>query len=195
MSVKQEDHRVPDVAKGPDAGDSDESYAGLWTSTERAGKMEDEEGLPGEVSPVNPAAIRGPSGIWNEETLPVMDWEAPEHRVVLPEELLIAWGIPTPVLRWSREKLIRVQETRPRDAHVVRELSRYLERWMVIGEEAGFYRGNIRILLQDEVGRWCAVSVGELQGSYNVITVIGGSDVGFYWNRLAGMIEPVTREK
>lgn len=59
-------------------------------------------GQPGEESPHNPAAIRGPNGIWHEELLPVTDWEVPERRVVIPDDLQMVIGLPVPVLRVSR---------------------------------------------------------------------------------------------
>lgn len=61
---------------------------GSWLLRE---DREDDDTL-GAASPVNPAAVRGPSGIWNEESLPVTEWEAAEHRVVLPQSLQKALG-------------------------------------------------------------------------------------------------------
>jgi len=158
--------------------------------------MGEGEGCPGEVSPVNSAAVRGPNGIWNEETLPVMEWEVVESRVVIPVDLQRSFKFESPaVLRISDKKLRRMNIDRPQDQHVLRELSHYLEAWRFHGEEV-HRPGNQRILIQDESGRWYAVSIGpDRNGSHNVITLIGGSDRDYFQNRLNGMRDVVEREK
>lgn len=128
--------------------------------------------------------MRGPSGIWNEETLAITDWEAPSRRVVIPESLQLAMSLGTPVLRWDAKKATKLWRDRPRDAHVRDDLTRYLAGWEYCGEEKR--AGNIRVLFQDEDGRWYAFSMGVLQRSFNAITVVGGSDAGFLNNRLRG---------
>ena len=148
-----------------------------------------------ETSLVNAQAVRGSSGIWNEETLPVTEWEIPEHRVVLSQDLQRSLNLETPVLRMSEVKYRRIHDSRPQDRHILRELSRYLSNWDCHGNEAG-RPGNHRVMLQDERRRWYAVSIGpDKNRSYNVVTVIGGSDAGFLQNRLNEMRNVVRRER
>lgn len=145
-------------------------------------------GQPGEISLYNTAAIRGEHGIWNEDSLPVTEWEAAEHRVVVPASLQASLTLPVPaVLRWDDEKYRLVVNQRHRDLPVILNLTHYLSTWRYHGEEIGEHAGNQRILLQDDYDRWYAVSIGPLQGSHNVITVIGGSDRRYLDNRKRGM--------
>ena len=51
-----------------------------------------------DVHPLNPDARRGPSGIWNDTTLPITDWEVPDQRKVLPREIQLFVGSPHPVI-------------------------------------------------------------------------------------------------
>lgn len=151
-------------------------------------------GRPGEISPYNPGAARGPNGIWNEETLPVMEWEAAEHRVVVPLHLQQSLLLPTPVLRWAGIKYRVALEKHARDQRIVLELSRFLDGWQYHGLERGAYAGNGRILFPDGAGRWYALSIGpDRNGSYNVITIIGGSDAAFLANRLRGTLDIARR--
>jgi hypothetical protein len=140
--------------------------------------------------------MRGVNGIWNEDALPVTEWEAPEQRVVVPAGLRESLILPVPaVLRWDEEKYRLTISQRQRDLPVIRDLSRYLANWQYHGEERSPRSGNQRILFQDETGRWYAVSIGPLQDSTNVITVIGGSDKRYLGNRLRGMENVVERER
>lgn len=109
------------------------------------------------VSPNNPHARRVVGGIWNEDVLPIAEWEAAEQRVVLPEDLQRALGLDTPVLRWDREKYETVAQGHNRDLPVIRDVSQYLNRWAYYGEEINC-PGNYRISFQDESGRWYAAS-------------------------------------
>lgn len=61
-----------------------------------------ESGRPGELHPHNPAVVLGNHGIWNEDSLPLTDWEVPERRVVIPSSLQASIGLPVPILRVSR---------------------------------------------------------------------------------------------
>lgn len=58
-----------------------------------------------EVSPYNSRARRAKGGIWNGDVLPIMEWEAAEHRMVVPEDLQRALGIDTPVLTVGLEEI------------------------------------------------------------------------------------------
>ncbi len=134
-----------------------------------------------------------PGGVWNEDELPVLEWEAAEHRVVLPESLQRSLGINVPVLRWDREKYTAVAMGHHRDRHVIQNVSRYMAVWAYHGEEIA-RPGNMRVLFQDEAGRWYAASLGPRQGEYTFITLFGGSDQGFRDNRLRGMHNVVQRD-
>jgi hypothetical protein len=84
---------------------------------------------PGDVHPHNPAAIRGPNRIWNEDALPITDWEVPEYRVVVPADLQSIIRLPVPVLRVSRNIHVK-QITKHADTRVYYEqLSQILARW------------------------------------------------------------------
>lgn len=104
-----------------------------------------------ETSPYNPFAVRGPRGIWNEDSLPVTPWEDPDQRVVVPSALRRSLTLPVPdVLRWDAEKYRLVVSQHERDLLVTRDLSRRLNDWKYHGEETGEHTGNQRILFQDE---------------------------------------------
>lgn len=126
-----------------------------------------------ERHPLNPGVRRGTNGIWNEDTLPVMDWEIPEKRVVLPESLQRALDLPdAPVLRWDAVKYRTVVTKHVRDLPIIDDLSRHLDQWAYVGTET--VTGNVRVLFSVD-RRWYAVSIGERQGGHTVISVFGGT--------------------
>lgn len=86
-----------------------------------------------EISPYNPRAHRLPGGIWNEDELPVLEWEAAEHRVVLPEDLQRVLKIETPVLRWARSKRDRVFREHGYLADLLNDPASGLARWEYAG--------------------------------------------------------------
>lgn len=69
---------------------------------------------PDGIHPSNPNATIGTDGIWNSDSLPILEWEDPWSRVVLPESVQRAIG-SDPVLRWSRDKVTKVRADHPRD--------------------------------------------------------------------------------
>ncbi len=155
-----------------------------------------------ETHPLNPDAVRRPSGSWNEDSLPITEWENPAHRVVLPASLQVSLALPIgPVLRWDTRKLQVVIREHARDQHVIDDLGRYLTAWRFHGvETAEDLAGrrirtiNQRILFQDEHRRWHPVSIGPLLGSDNVITVFGSSKPNFVENRLRWLVDVVERK-
>lgn len=148
--------------------------------------MDDEEGRPGDVSPVNPGAVRGPTGIWNEETLPVTEWESPEHRVVVPTLLQSVLNLEQSVLRWSQEKLDTITSKRPELVHIIENLDSELNGWQWIGIEKD--TGYTRVLFIGSNQRYYALTLGEdRNGSWNAITIVGSSNPGFVGNRLRGV--------
>lgn len=88
-----------------------------------------------EVSPYNSRARRVPGGIWNEDVLPVVEWEAAEHRVVLPEDLQHVLSIEAPVLRWARGKRERVFRERRHVTFLLDDPTSTLARWRAAGPD------------------------------------------------------------
>lgn len=112
-----------------------------------------------ETHPLNSAATRRPGGYWNEDRLPVADWELPADRVVLPEHLQHVLGDDTPpVLRRAKRKYQAVNSKHMRDRAVLSHLSAYSNGWQYVGIEPG--RQVRRVLFQDESQRWYSASFG-----------------------------------
>lgn len=88
-----------------------------------------------EVSRFNPDAVRGPNGIWNEETLPVLDWEDAAHRIVLSADLQRNLGLVQPVLRWQRDKRLRAFQKHLRIAHLGFSDAGFWAEWERFGTE------------------------------------------------------------
>lgn len=139
-----------------------------------------------EVSPFNPAARRIEGGIWNEDVLPVMDWEIAEMRVVMPADLQTVLGFETPVLRWRRSKFEHVIAThaQPTEQQVLNDLSGYLNRW----ERAGLAPAKTetwRVFFRKDV-RWVLVVIGrDREGSLNAIAMYSPSDKNYLRNMIA----------
>jgi len=148
--------------------------------------------IPRETHPLNPAVRKDANGIWGGDELPVMEWEAAEARVVLSPGMQERLQFESPVLRWATRKYTLVASVHSRDSHVIADLSGYLERWQYLGREAN-NPSTRRVMLQDEQGRWYAVTLGSLLGSENVVTVTGSSRTNFLRNRLTGMAGVVER--
>jgi hypothetical protein len=93
----------------------------------------------GEVSRFNSAAVRGPKGIWNEHVLPIVQWEAAGHRVVVPLHLQQALGFEAPVLRWSKEKRRDVLATHRQviEQIYLADVASFLNAWMYAGPHLG----------------------------------------------------------
>lgn len=129
-----------------------------------------------EISPYNPRAHRLPGGIWNEDELPVLEWEAAEHRVVLPEDLQRVLKIETPVLRWARSRRERVTEMhgQPMEQRQAGNLSFYLSTWTHAGPDST--RAATWHVFFEEGGRGTQVVLGrDANGSMNVITLYSPS--------------------
>lgn len=128
-------------------------------------------GRPGEVSPYNPNAIRGPNGIWNEESLPVMEWEAADQRVVVPLNLQRVLGLETAVLRWASVKHSKVvrDHNQPTEHRQRQEIEQCLDEWEWAGLEPG--KPNVWRVFYRHVGRWGLIVIGrDRNGSLNVVT-------------------------
>lgn len=151
--------------------------------------------MEGDINPHNRDAIRGPNGFWNEHLLPIMAWEDPAQRVVLPATLVASLPLPiSPVLRWDAAKYRDVLAKHERDRQVIANLTEHLGAWSYHGEETDEHAGNQRVLFQDETGRWYAVSIGPLGDSDNMITIIGSNRAAFQANRLRGLRNVIERE-
>lgn len=150
---------------------------------------------PGEISLYNPHAVAGPHGIWNEETLPVTEWEAPECRVVIPDHLQMSLHLKVPpVLRWADAKYREVAARHARDMAIINDLTRYLDGWQFHGLETGTKAGKELILFEDEQGRWYSVSIGaDRNGSYNIVTAFGSSQRAFMRRCLRDLVGVVKK--
>lgn len=148
-----------------------------------------------EISPINPRAHRIPGGIWNEDTLPILDWEAPQHRVVISEDLQHVCGVDVPVFRWAKSKYQRVLErhSQPIELRVIQNLSEHMAGWRFAGLEPG--KADIwRVFFQVEY-RWCVAVLGrDRNESHNVITIHSPSDRNYLQNMIAKG-DYVTREE
>jgi hypothetical protein len=89
----------------------------------------------GEVSRFNANAIRGPNGIWNEETLPVLEWEAAEYRIVLPLDLQMGLELEQPTLRWEADKRLRAYTKHPTLASIDFTDAGFWAHWERFGPE------------------------------------------------------------
>jgi hypothetical protein len=139
-----------------------------------------------EISSHNPRAHRTPGGIWNEDELPVLEWEAAEHRVVLPESLQRALGIDTPVLRWAREKRDRVAQShgQPNERRQAENLGFYLSMWTHAGPDRS--RSATWHVFFEEDDRGTQVILGrDGNGSVNVVTLYSPSRPNALENRIA----------
>lgn len=132
--------------------------------------------------PVNGDVTSDYKGIWGGDDLPILRWESPHQRVVLPTSLADVLPVNTPVTRWSAEKLEALAEKRPDVIEVVNRLSEELVNWSVAGIEN--HTGNWRVLFVGSDKRFYAVSFGvDATGSWNAITIVGSSKPSFWRNR------------
>ncbi|MBA2469453.1 MAG: hypothetical protein H0V37_08610 [Chloroflexia bacterium] len=60
-------------------------------------------GCENEQSPYNIAAVKSVSSIWNEDTIPVVPWEEPTQRKVLPKHVQEYIGAIDPIIRVPKE--------------------------------------------------------------------------------------------
>lgn len=136
--------------------------------------MEDEERFPGQVSPVNPAAVRGPSGIWNEETLPIMEWEVPEQRKVIPKSVQHSIRRSAAVIRVSID-IDRKQRSKHRELVAFYEAFD-MEGWIFV-REIRDVRGSkwefVQIVDEGEGGPWPLMFVlgHDERGSLNLVSL------------------------
>lgn len=125
-----------------------------------------------EVSPFNPTAIRGSSGIWNEYVLPILEWEDARHRVVVPAHLQHALNLDAPVLRWSRAKRrdVLAAHRQAIERFFLADVTRFLDAWTYTGPQPG-RRNTWRVFVLDE-RRWSMAVIGRDEwGSMNFITL------------------------
>lgn len=150
---------------------------------------EDDDGTfgpTGEVSPYNSMAVRGRDEIWNEASLPVTSWETAAYRVVLPEALQRAMGVPEPVARWAEAKRAAVLAVHRRDESVVAALAHHLNAWRYVGQENG--RDATWCVVFQVDGRWHSATISrDAGGSLNIVTVFGSNKRRFVENRLKRM--------
>lgn len=134
------------------------------------GLEEDESADAIETHPFNIAAMRRRGGYWNEESLPVTDWEIPDHRLVLPKSLQDRSRSPTAVLRWSKVKRNLVVRTRSSESDRLDRLSDLLATWEYFGinpETPAVWEVLFR-----EHGRWYVAVFGpDRNESWNMLTM------------------------
>ena len=141
----------------------------------------------------NPRATKQ-GGVWCKADYPILDWESPEHRIVLPQNLQTALELEEPVLRWARQKRANVLNDHAFDASVIQGIDVYLENWSYCGRERGV-TDSWRVLFNVEA-RWYSLVIGrDGTGSLNVVTVFGSSSTSFLRNRLRGMLNIVEQQK
>ena len=139
-----------------------------------------------EISSINPNAHRVPGGAWNEEELPILSWEAPEHRIVLPSDLQRLCDFDGPVLRWAKSKYQRVveQHSQPIELLVFRDPSSHISGWLRAGPEPGRAE-RWRVFFQVE-HRWFVAVIGrDRNGSQNIVTIHSPSDRNYLPNMMA----------
>lgn len=142
----------------------------------------------------NPFVVRSPSGIWGEDILPVTEWEAAEHRVVMPLFVARLVRMNPGILRWADIKFKQVREKHARDIAAIYTLDRHVANWQFLGIERT--TGHYRLLFQDNADRWYAFTFGkDRNDSWNAISITGGSANHFLENRLRGMKEVQARKK
>lgn len=126
----------------------------------------------GEVSRFNPTAIRGANGIWNEHVLPIVEWEAAAHRVVVPIHLQHTLGLDAPVLRWSHAKRHDVLATHRQmiEQTYLADIASFLNAWVYAGPQPGS-RSNWRVFVLDDDSWSMAVIERDDGGSMNFITL------------------------
>jgi len=139
-----------------------------------------------EVSPYNSQARRRSGGIWNEDTLPVMEWEDAQHRVVLPEDLQIALGIDTPVLRWARNKHTLVLSThgQANERRQAERIEFYLSSWDYAGPDPN-RPASWHVFFEDEGRRTLVVFGRDANGSMNMVTLYSPKRPGALKNRMS----------
>ena len=118
-----------------------------------------------ERHPLNPGARRGTNGIWDEDSLTVMDWEIPKKRIVLPESLEHALDPPeSPVLRWDAVKYRVVVAKHAHDLPIIDDLTIHLDQRAYVGTETVIGNVPVLFLVDGRAGMW-SVSVNVREGT------------------------------
>lgn len=97
----------------------------------------------GDLHPLNPGARKGPNGIWNEKTVPVVEWEVPGHRKILPLEIQAFVASPHPVIRVPIEIHEKELTKHAASRHMYDDFERQISRWTHRGVK-DFGNGDIR---------------------------------------------------
>lgn len=119
--------------------------------------------------PLNPAVRKDANGIWGGDELPVMEWEAPEARVVIPKSVSDATGARTSVLRLSRSKQAQMLQKRPGTETLLASLDELLPGWTHMGQESADAE-VWRVIFPGEGHQNQLVFGPDRAGSWNVIT-------------------------
>lgn len=95
------------------------------------------------VHPLNSGAWKGRNGIWNETTLPVVEWEVPHQRKVLPLDIQAFIAAPHPVIRVPLEIHIKELGKHAASRHMYDDFEHQISRWTHRGVK-DFGNGDIR---------------------------------------------------
>lgn len=96
-----------------------------------------------DAHPLNPDARKGPNGIWNETSVPVVEWEVPHHRKVLPLDIQSFMAAPNPVIRVPVEIHAKELTKHAASRHMYDDFERQVSRWTHRGVK-DFGNGDIR---------------------------------------------------
>ncbi len=150
-----------------------------------------------EISPINSRAHRVPGGIWNEDELPILPWEAAEHRKVVPPSIQLWTGLGIHVVRVSID-VVRKQYGKHSDVRTWFDMFE-IDDWVygrVVVDERG-RKWEIVQLIEDGSGEpWPLVTVlGEdSAGSINLVSM-HRKNRRWMRNLLAGRLGFVARER
>ncbi len=126
-----------------------------------------------EAHPNNPTVRLGPNGVWGEDILPVTVWEAPEHRVVLPEVSQRKWGVEEPLLRVAQDKRDRMLTEHDTDQDVIERIQELLPAAYLAGPDPRPGRKEYLALIRYEEKVYRVVAGRDRSGSLNLATVFG----------------------
>ncbi len=124
-----------------------------------------------DTHPVNSNVHCDRDGVWGGKDLPVLSWEDPKARVVVPSVLQEAPGVDASVLRWSKTKHQTVQGKHGDTAVDASSLSSWLEAFDHYGKHPDYPEGRWVIFCKDDDDKYRRAIIGnDKNGSLNVIS-------------------------
>ena len=123
---------------------------------------------PGGGSVARNAVARKFEQVIGDSVLPVTDWEKPDARVTLPDDLRTLLGLSSAVLRVSADKHKLILSQHPRDIECYLNLSEHLGSWIKAGRRRDSPNWSVYYRISE---RWYVAIVGpDRNGSWNLIT-------------------------